>query len=62
VSSKGKRMMRSGHIFSLSALNVFGVYIGERGCVFGTACASGHAHMRVWYHVINPCAMFSVPV
>lgn len=28
LSSKGKRMMRSGHIFSLSALNVFGVYIG----------------------------------
>jgi hypothetical protein len=29
LSSKGKRLMRSGHLFSLSALNVFGVYIGE---------------------------------
>jgi hypothetical protein len=29
ISSKGKRMMRSGHLFSLSALNVFGVYIGK---------------------------------
>lgn len=46
LSSKGKRMMRSGHIFSLSALNVFGVYIGERTVLMAQHTCRGHAQMQ----------------